>query len=192
MQPDEHHFEFIGNNPAVDFTNTEIVVRDKLRDLLQRDADLVHWTREAGFGIRSRFNPGDLVAARELRAALKVLFQARIDRQSASKKALAVINRHLANHCTQRELRVSSDGGEFQLVPSGNALSVPVLLAILAHEGAVLLASPQAEHLRRCSNPDCILTFVDTSRSHRRRWCSMDTCGNRAKVAKHYHSHISH
>jgi predicted RNA-binding Zn ribbon-like protein len=191
MQPDDSQFVFIGNNPAVDFTNTEIVGRGELRDLLQRDADLARWAQEAGFNIGSRLNPGDLSAARELRAALKAVFQTRIDGQSAGKKALAAINRHLAHHCTQEVLRTTGDGVGFELAPSGAALSVSALLASLAHEGARLLASPQAEQLRHCGNPDCVLIFVDTSRSHRRRWCSMDTCGNRAKVAKHYRRHLS-
>ena len=191
MQPDDSQFVFIGNNPAVDFTNTEIVGRGELRDLLQRDADLVHWVRQAGFNMRNRMNPSDLSAARELRTALKAVFQARIHGQPASRKALAVINRHLANHCTQEVLRTTGDGVGFELAPSVKALSISALLASLAHEGARLLASPQAEQLRHCGNPDCVLIFVDTSRSHRRRWCSMDTCGNRAKVAKHYRSHLS-
>ena len=189
MQPNDYQFVFIGNSPAVDFTNTEMVVRGEPMDLLRNDADLVHWAQEAGFYIRSRLSSGDLSAARELRAALKEVFQARIDGHPARRKAVAVINRHLANHCTRKVLLASGDGSEFELAPSGVALSIPGLLAHLAHEGAVLLASPQAEQLSRCSNPDCVLTFIDTSRSHKRRWCSMDTCGNRAKVAKHYRSH---
>jgi predicted RNA-binding Zn ribbon-like protein len=40
--------------------------------------------------------------------------------------------------------------------------------------------------VRRCSNPACPLLFLDTSKSGRRRWCSMQTCGNRSKVAAHY------
>lgn len=191
MQPDDYQFEFIGNNPAVDFTNTEVFLHGEPRNLLRNDADLVEWAQEAGFNIRSRLNSGDLPAARELRAALKEVFQARIHGQPARRKALAVINRHLANHCTQEVLRTTGDGVGFELAPSVKALSVSALLASLAHEGARLLASPHAEQLRHCGNPDCILIFVDTSRSHRRRWCSMDTCGNRAKVAKHYRSHIS-
>jgi predicted RNA-binding Zn ribbon-like protein len=40
--------------------------------------------------------------------------------------------------------------------------------------------------LRRCANHDtCVLMFLDTSRSHTRRWCSMELCGNRSKVAAH-------
>jgi len=100
-------------------------------------------------------------------------------------------NRHLAHHGTQEVLRATGDGVGFELAPSGAALSVSALLASLAHEGALLLASPQVEQLRHCGNPDCVLIFVDTSRSHRRRWCCMDTCGNRAKVAKHYRSRLS-
>ncbi len=191
MQPDDYQFEFVGNNPAIDFTNTEIVVRGELRDLLQRNADLAHWAQEAGFNLNGRLTTSDFSASRELRAALNVVFQARIDGQSASKKALAVINRHLANHCAHQVLQASGDGVGFELAPSGEALSVSALLARLAHEGARLLASPQAEHLRRCSNPDCVLIFLDTSRSHKRRWCSMNTCGNRTKVAKHYRSRLS-
>jgi predicted RNA-binding Zn ribbon-like protein len=39
-----------------------------------------------------------------------------------------------------------------------------------------------ADRVRRCAGNDCLLTFVDTSRPGRRRWCSMERCGNRAKV----------
>ncbi|WP_455218306.1 CGNR zinc finger domain-containing protein, partial [Kaarinaea lacus] len=65
-----------------------------------------------------------------------------------------------------------------------------VFLANLAYQGATLLSSAQAEHLKRCNNPDCVLLFVDTSRTQQRKWCSMDTCGNRAKVAKHYRKQV--
>lgn len=32
----------------------------------------------------------------------------------------------------------------------------------------------------------CTWMFIDTSRSRRRRWCSMSTCGNRAKARRFY------
>ena len=41
------------------------------------------------------------------------------------------------------------------------------------------------ERLRVCANPDCRWVFSDSSRSGRRKWCDMNTCGNRAKVARH-------
>ncbi|TAL94280.1 MAG: hypothetical protein EPN73_18145 [Paraburkholderia sp.] len=34
----------------------------------------------------------------------------------------------------------------------------------------------------------CSWLFLDLSRSRSRRWCSMATCGNRAKAQRHYHA----
>jgi predicted RNA-binding Zn ribbon-like protein len=39
--------------------------------------------------------------------------------------------------------------------------------------------------IRLCSDPACGWAFVDTSRGHRRRWCSSGDCGNRARVRRH-------
>jgi hypothetical protein len=47
----------------------------------------------------------------------------------------------------------------------------------------------RAEHpgrIRKCANPDCVLHFVDTSRTGRRQWCSMTACGNRLKARRHH------
>jgi predicted RNA-binding Zn ribbon-like protein len=38
--------------------------------------------------------------------------------------------------------------------------------------------------VRRCEGVDCVLWFYDRTKAHRRRWCSMEGCGNRAKVAR--------
>ena len=56
-------------------------------------------------------------------------------------------------------------------------------LALLARDGLELVGSPDLARVRRCANPDCRVWFVDGSRSGLRRWCSMSTCGNRAKKA---------
>ena len=42
------------------------------------------------------------------------------------------------------------------------------------------------DRIRRCQHPDCVLWFYDTTRNGTRRWCSMATCGNRAKAHRHY------
>jgi predicted RNA-binding Zn ribbon-like protein len=52
----------------------------------------------------------------------------------------------------------------------------------VARDGIDLLSGPDAESIRECEDPACTLLFVDTSRSHRRRWCSMNSCGARAKM----------
>jgi predicted RNA-binding Zn ribbon-like protein len=48
----------------------------------------------------------------------------------------------------------------------------------------LLAAAP--DRVRRCAHPDCVLYFYDTSPKRSRRWCSMASCGNRAKAARHY------
>lgn len=72
------------------------------------------------------------------------------------------------------------DGGQRQAgrnrVRTGQALST------IARD-AVQLFSHNAEHrIRECAAADCQLVFYDESRTNNRRWCSMQRCGNRAKV----------
>ena len=55
------------------------------------------------------------------------------------------------------------------------------LFAPLAHSAAILFADLDCKRVRKCSR--CVLHFRDTSRKGTRRWCSMQLCGNRLKVA---------
>ncbi|PRY67523.1 putative RNA-binding Zn ribbon-like protein [Glaciihabitans tibetensis] len=57
-------------------------------------------------------------------------------------------------------------------------------LSAMARE-AVELFSVAQDRIRECSAADCGLIFYDESRSNNRRWCSMQRCGNRAKVRAH-------
>lgn len=58
-----------------------------------------------------------------------------------------------------------------------------VALAELAHGSIDMLTGPGASKLRACPAPGCVRYFV---KSHpRREWCS-ETCGNRARAARHY------
>jgi predicted RNA-binding Zn ribbon-like protein len=38
------------------------------------------------------------------------------------------------------------------------------------------------DHLKLCADETCRSVFYDRSKNHSGRWCSMSTCGNRAKV----------
>jgi predicted RNA-binding Zn ribbon-like protein len=58
-------------------------------------------------------------------------------------------------------------------------------LAILARSIAEFLITAEFKYLRRCANTDsCVLVFYDTTKNHRRQWCSNSMCGNRFKVAE--------
>ena len=55
----------------------------------------------------------------------------------------------------------------------------------LAESIARELIQGDPSRLRICENPQCRWVFKDTSRTGKRKWCSMSSCGNRAKVARH-------
>ena len=58
-------------------------------------------------------------------------------------------------------------------------------LAILARSIAGFLITAEFKYLRRCANADsCAIIFYDTTKNHRRQWCSNSMCGNRFKVAE--------
>jgi predicted RNA-binding Zn ribbon-like protein len=58
-------------------------------------------------------------------------------------------------------------------------------LSVLAREAVELFACHPSDRIRECAADDCGLIFYDESRSNNRRWCSMQRCGNRAKVRAH-------
>ncbi|MDI1457783.1 CGNR zinc finger domain-containing protein, partial [Streptomyces sp. ATE26] len=60
------------------------------------------------------------------------------------------------------------------------------LLALVARDAVELLTDPVARAaVRECEGDNCPLVYLDTSRGHRRRWCSSEVCGNRERVARH-------
>jgi len=65
------------------------------------------------------------------------------------------------------------------------------LLGLLAEAASDFLCTCDLSLINKCQNPDCVLFFYDTTKNHARHWCSMSLCGNRSKVAAHYHRHRS-
>ncbi|MGW0535733.1 CGNR zinc finger domain-containing protein [Streptomyces sp. NPDC003032] len=60
------------------------------------------------------------------------------------------------------------------------------LVACVARDAVDLLTDPAARALlRQCEGDNCLIVYLDTSRGHRRRWCSSEVCGNRERVARH-------
>lgn len=184
MEQENSPFIFIANNLGVDFTNTELIFYGETVDLLTDNNALSQWADKAGLPIDSQSEHLRLITALELRAALKKSFIAIVDDKKIPDGSLAKINQHLPNYSTQQVLQLENNN--YVLQPKYKKLTFSNFLGCVAHESASLLSSSQSKKLKRCSNPECILLFVDTSRGQKRRWCSMDLCGNRAKAAKHY------
>jgi len=72
-----------------------------------------------------------------------------------------------------------------ELIHQGATLFDHVRYHIL-HSILYTLEHVQVDRIRKCEHDDCILHFLDTSKAGKRRWCSMETCGNRQKAAEFY------
>jgi|TARA_R110001599_G_scaffold54708_1_gene151926 predicted RNA-binding Zn ribbon-like protein len=183
MNEIKQKYEFVGNNLGVDFINTEVNVKGELVDLLPTESDVMAWLEQANIDVDlvGGIDVGKLLAFRD--KARQILTQI-IEKESIENDAIATLNNYLQNYKMHYQLEQLSEG--YQLINQNVCHSTADIIGLLAYELANMLASDQRTYLKRCLNPDCVLMFVDNSRSHKRRWCSMDTCGNRAKVSKHY------
>lgn len=74
--------------------------------------------------------------------------------------------------------QIGADGSRTLLLPVGAGQ----VASTIARDAVALFTGPLATRVRECSADNCYLVFVDASRPGRRRWCSMERCGNRNKV----------
>ncbi|AKH84203.1 zf-CGNR multi-domain protein [Streptomyces sp. CNQ-509] len=148
-------------------------------EVLRTPADVAAWAAA------SRLRPvpelavtdDDVPAVRHLRDALFRLTQARARAEPLPAADLAVLNAAAAE--PPLAPRLTPDG-----TPSwapGPATTAR-LLATVARDAVDLFSGPYGYRIRECAGERCYLLFADTSRPGRRRWCSMERCGNRHKV----------
>ncbi len=97
---------------------------------------------------------------------------------------IALLNRHLARDPEVTDVTASRGTVVTRRRPAGAPLDR--LYGAVARSTAELLAGDDPRRLRKCANPACRLMFYDVSKAGRRRWCSMRTCGGRAKVRAFY------
>ena len=91
------------------------------------------------------------------------------------------INKLLAEHPMRTRLSKSECKGVTEIESWFEIKSPEDLFASLASSAADLFAKADRSRVRKCDN--CVLLFYDTSKKGTRRWCSMQLCGNRLKVA---------
>jgi len=190
-------FERIGGNLCLDFVNTlDNRPSDQPKELLSHYVDLVRFCEEAGALTLSEANalielsPSQPETARkvleraiELREALHAVFTAIIEKRKVPMGAMAIVN-----------VRIQDAASEARLLPVNGRfewdLSFPPTLSRvlrpIARAAGELLASDQLPMVRTCLSPTCRWLFLDSSKNHRRRWCDMKSCGNRAKVRRFY------
>jgi predicted RNA-binding Zn ribbon-like protein len=146
---------------------------------LSEPRDLSRWLTEVELlASAPRATNPQLVRARELREAIRLLAEATIAEGDLDRAALELVNRSACGPLLVPQLDAS---GAMRATPvRGNAIDA--CLGSIAADAVNLLGGPDRELLKECSSPTCALLFIDRSRGRRRRWCSMETCGNRAKT----------
>ena len=175
-------FQFVGNDLALDFVNTQVRIGADLRDLIETPEQLARWLQATSLNCPVEgWSAQDFVELRLLRQTLLDVFLSSVGGAAADPDALAVVNRHLQHQTRRTYLRQNAKG--FHLAECKAPMSADALMALLAGAAAELLASTDTRRIKNCAHPQCVLMFKDTSKSGRRRWCSMETCGNRTKVA---------
>lgn len=158
----------------IDLLNTELIAAGRRVDLLTDPDGLRTWLRAIG---RPELpaSPAALAALHEARAAVRGVLEDAGD-DAARRRLNAVLDRG------RRREELGETG------PT-SVVEVPLEEDRLPWEAAsrlLELLGTQRDRLRPCDGHDCVLWFHDTSRSGRRQWCSMATCGNRAKARRHH------
>lgn len=146
---------------------------------LRQPSDLERWASDIVGVAGLAATDEDLELAVRLQAAIWGVADALIDRQPVPEGDREVLNELAAQPCLVPHL-----------LPDAIRMWVGVdgvrsILSSVAQDAIDVFGGPRAARLKRCEGSRCSLLFVDTSRSGRRRWCSMGRCGNRAKVAAH-------
>ncbi|MGH7911246.1 MAG: CGNR zinc finger domain-containing protein [Candidatus Dormibacteraceae bacterium] len=176
----------MGGEPdiSIDLVDTLMQAVEPPIDLLQTNPD-GWWSLEAH---RLPEGPApDLVATQRLRAALRELFEARIDHRRAAPGALEDLNAFAGSVPTTPRLVVTDSGAHVATRWHSEYGGNPRLAGI-ARNAIALLGDPhRRDQLRRCANPGCSMLFVAENR--RRVWCTPNICGNRARVARHHRRH---
>lgn len=177
-------FPLLGEPLALDLVNTRVRRRGSVVDLLDRSAALDDWLRaqRARVDWSGRARATDLAAVRTLRDALDQLLRASRRRGPPPAAAVRTLNGILSAPVPQPRLRWTPAGPRRS--PPRARAGRANLLRQLALDAFDLLTGAEATLVRQCAHPGCILLFV--ARHPRRRWCSSATCGNRARVSRHY------
>ncbi|WP_394182449.1 CGNR zinc finger domain-containing protein [Marinomonas posidonica] len=180
----QSRFHFIANNVALDFINTCYGVDDHHEECLTTDDSVVTWLRLAGLlpASFSTVPKGLLERAVALRQNASDVLQAVLSNRPSDPK---LINDILVNGRPYQQLRWQAHDQEFVEVEIQENHDADSLLYPIVDAFVKLLCGAQLQYVRQCEADNCVLVFVDTTKSHRRRWCSMALCGNRAKVAAH-------
>jgi predicted RNA-binding Zn ribbon-like protein len=188
-------FLFVGNHLALDFLNTRLVLDDGPTELLPDFDAVIRWlvasgvlTSQKGKALARKWR-GTTRAAVFLEELLKFrerLRAAVVGREAgdpASKSFISELNLLLRQHPSVVALQWKGEKLDRGIVvdpAKPDDIWSPIATAV-----AELLSEASPVRLRKCEA--CVAHFLDTSKKGSRRWCSMNICGNKIKVAAYQH-----
>ncbi|MFJ4781825.1 CGNR zinc finger domain-containing protein [Streptomyces sp. NPDC088794] len=170
-------FPFIGGRPCLDFVATLGKRHATPLERIPDTAALSRWFTEAELAAGDeavRVTARDLADARVLREAIHRVLRAAMDGGRPDATDVQRVNDVAARPDLAPQL------GPVHWTARHPARAA---LATVARDAVLLVGGPLLERVKKCENPDCSLLFLDDSQARRRRWCSMERCGNLAKVA---------
>jgi predicted RNA-binding Zn ribbon-like protein len=191
IRPDRPGFIFVGDHPAIDFGNTQSLSQGQWIEHLRVWPDVVDWlslaglSTESGLQISTSRSAEAVKSVVRLRDAWRVELAKLVEGGRVRADFVRQLNQNLEPDVFSETLQRSGKNA-FQVVRTASWLRGDKLaLATLSRQIAHFLAEANFDCLHRCANTtSCVLYFYDTTKNHRRQWCSTAGCGNRHKVAE--------
>jgi predicted RNA-binding Zn ribbon-like protein len=191
-------FKLLGGRLCLDFANTvDWRGSDEPVEFLTSYSELVAWSQQVGVLTEHQAQllrqeaagrPLDAVAVLERATALRETIYrilSAISHGYAPQGAdLAILNAELSRALAQSRIVSAAEG--FVWDWAGGEDTLDRMLWPVVHDAANLLTAEELSRVGQCSDDRCGWLFLDMSRNHSRRWCSMEDCGNRAKARRHY------
>lgn len=168
-----------GNVLATTFTGTLTERHGFTVERIPSPQRLVDWLEANDLAVDS-CSPPQLDLAHELRESIHTAATAAATGHPLPASAVGIINDGSAHGRAAAYLQPSGER-RWRLSPSA---SVEDALSVVAADAIALISGERNGRLALCASPTCRAVFLDTSQSRTRRWCDMNTCGNRQKKAR--------
>lgn len=191
MKSASDQFDWSGGHPALDLVNTlDERPSEAPVELLSTYDDLIRFAELSGLiepslaeNLRLLGGPACsrvVRRAREIREHLFTVLTAHHTGGAVAQKPLDAIAMEVRRAHSARAFAATEQRGVIVYRwTSPTSPEVPVHACALAVEN--LLVAADHTCIRKCGAEDCDVFFIDTSKAHRRQWCSMQNCGNREK-----------
>ncbi|KEO81094.1 CGNR zinc finger domain-containing protein [Tumebacillus flagellatus] len=174
-------FSYHGGSLWLDFVNTQSLHEGEVREGLPELIDLHTWLQ--GAGVEGLVLDEEAFARlKDLRAILRRI----AEEGGVSAERRAWLNEQLT--ALPGTWRLTEDA-RAEFTPRGTPLAK--MNWLLLHSLLDYLTHGQPARLKKCGNHQCIQYYYDTSKNNTRRWCKMESCGNREKARRHHHRHKS-